>query len=44
MKMLTAWDVCYAASIAIAHTLSYVINTALLGPFVDDPDRLLSGM
>jgi hypothetical protein len=44
MKMLTAWDVCYATSIAIACALSHVINTALLAPFVDDPDGLLSGM
>ena len=44
MKKLTAWDVCYAAALARGCALSYVVNTALLAPFVDDPDRLLGGM
>ena len=44
MKKLTAWDVCYAANMAIACALSYGIITAILAPLVREGDTMKGGM
>jgi uncharacterized membrane protein YccC len=41
---LSAWDVAYAADMAIACLISYWIVTSVLHRFVDLPDDLLGGM
>jgi hypothetical protein len=44
MKRLTPWDLAYAADIAIACGISYVIITQALVLFIDKPADLLGGM
>ena len=44
MKKLTAWDVCYAANLAIACALSYGVITAILVPLVREGDTMKGGM
>ena len=44
MKKLTAWDVCYAANMAIACALSYGVITAILAPLVREGDTMKGGM
>ena len=44
MKKLTAWDICYAADMAIACALSYGVITAILAPLVREGDTMKGGM